>query len=356
MQIRKLEYETWKLRVRSADDLWTLTRLCRAGRQFGMVGERRDQTTGSVEGGRAKSAERKTMWILLSIESCEYQSFSDTLRVHGIIQEAQFGKGSHHTHLVSAGDEIELQNVGGFPTEDRRLLDDAVAAGGKPRVAIAAVESDDVTLYEVASHGIREVHQWTMQGGGKILSSKGESNNDIRIGFLRKLGKDLDLQLADDVPLVLCGPGMARDQLLELMRAEGVSRHITSVATSMGGRSAANEVLREELAGEMMSGHSLVNQIGLLEEAWKRMGTNEPVAYGESELLAAMEQGAIEMLLITADLLRDDETTIGGRMWSDWVSDLDGIGADWVQCSTEHDAGVQLASFGGAIALLRFKV
>ena len=43
-------------------------RLARAGMSLGMLGERRDQTTAGEEGGRAKSAERKKMWIKLRIE------------------------------------------------------------------------------------------------------------------------------------------------------------------------------------------------------------------------------------------------------------------------------------------------
>ena len=53
----------WRLRVETEDDLWTLARLARKGMNLGMLGERRDQTTGGEEGGRAKSAERKKMVI-----------------------------------------------------------------------------------------------------------------------------------------------------------------------------------------------------------------------------------------------------------------------------------------------------
>lgn len=353
MQVVKREQEHWRLRVRSADDLWTLVRLCRKGRRFGMLGERRDQTTAGVEGGRAKSAERKKMWILLHIEESEYQTFSDTLRVHGIIEEAQFDKGSHHSHIVTIGDEVTLTCLGGFPTEDRRLLEEAVSSGGKPRVAIAVVEGDEVILYEVAAHGIREVSQWTMRGGGKYT---GTPNTDVRTGFLRNLGKDVDMQLGEGVPLVLCGPGLARQQLLDLMRSEGATRQITSVATSIGGRAAANEVLREGLAENILSDHSLVKEVQLLEEAWKRMATDGPVAYGEAQLVEAKSQGAIETLLISVDLVRDEDASIAGERWSAWLCELDDIGAAWLQCSTEHDAGQQLVGFGGAIALLRFKV
>ena len=54
MQILSKEPERWRLRVTSEDDLWALAQLIRPRMQFGMVGERRDQTTASGEGERAR--------------------------------------------------------------------------------------------------------------------------------------------------------------------------------------------------------------------------------------------------------------------------------------------------------------
>ena len=55
----------------------------------------------------------------------------------------------------------------------------------------------------------------------------------------------------------------------------------------------------------------LVKEISILEEAWKRISTNGAVAYGKQEIDKALNEGAIETLLISADLLRDEEATIG---------------------------------------------
>ena len=77
MQILRREAMLWRLRITTNDDLWSLARLARRGMSIGMLGERRDQTTAGEEGGRAKAAERKKMWIRLRIESTEYQSFQN---------------------------------------------------------------------------------------------------------------------------------------------------------------------------------------------------------------------------------------------------------------------------------------
>ena len=67
-----------------------------------------------------------------------------------------------------------------------------------------------------------------------------------------------------------------------------------------------------------------------------------------------MSEGAIETFLITAELLRDESETIQGKTWAKWTEGLDDIGAELVQCSTDHDAGQQLIGLGGAVALLRY--
>jgi len=351
MQIIKRSEELMRIRVRSEDDLWSLAHLCRKGRLLGMLGERRDQTTAGQEGGRAKAAERKRMWIVLRVESHEVQAFSETLRVHGIIEEAQIDKGSHHTHMIAVGDEVEI-TAESFPQVDWDLLEKSSKASGESRLAIAIVEHDEITLYELALHGIREVAQFTMRGGGKY-SGGVRASQEVQDAFRAKVAKDLHLQLPEKVALLLAGPGLAREALLTEMKHTG--RTLKTVGTSIGGRSGVNEVLAEGLAGELLEEHGLVKEIGLLEECWRRLAVDGPVAYGKEQLQKALEEGAVETLLISADLLRSEDQ-INGKSWTKWVDDLADINATVQQCSTEHDAGQQLLGFGGAVALLRFKM
>ena len=125
----------------------------------------------------------------------------------------------------------------------------------------------------------------------------------------------LTQQLDDDLPLVLCGPGQNRDRMLADLKAAGHQRQMLSVGTTIGGRAAANEVLREGLAGDLLAQHRMVQEIGLLEEAWKRISTNGAVAYGQAAIERATE-GAVETLLIGADVLRDRRTSCERKSWT----------------------------------------
>ena len=352
MRLLKRSDEAKRLRVEHEDDLWTLAQLGRAGRRAGMLSWRRDATTGTQEGGRAKSAERKPMWIVLEIETCEFHPFSDQLRLHGVITEAPLDKGSHHTHTVGVGDDVELSMDGGWPREDEQLLREATRASGRARAMIIVVESDEVVLFDITNHGMREVSTYTLRGGGKREAKP----TKVRDAFLRQAAEKSALVLGDELPIVVCGPGMTRDQFARMLREAGCAQRTLNVATSIGGRSAANEVLAQQLADEFLGESAIAKQVNVIEEALARIATNGAVAYGPEKLTAALEQGAIETLVIVADLLRDAEANIAGSSWSDFAAGVTEGGGKLVQASTDHDSGKQLDGMGGALALLRWKI
>ena len=139
-QIKRMD-DGVRLRVQFEDDLWVLNQMVRPGCKVGMMGFRRDQSTGTEASGRAKSADRKPMWIVLDAETTEFQPFTDNLRIHGIICEAKMDKGSHHTHAVSPRDEIEITWLGGIPETDRNLLAESMQAVSYTHLTLPTIYS-----------------------------------------------------------------------------------------------------------------------------------------------------------------------------------------------------------------------
>ena len=353
MQLLKQSEEYWKLRIDSEDDLWVLARFAISGRSLAMLGERRDTTT-AESGGRAKAAERKKMWIQLRIITTEYKTYSSILRVHGTIEQAPMDIGSHHTHLVEVGDEIELHSQSGFPEYDRLLLTETMTSDKKSNVSIIVVENDEIVLFEVTRRGLREGATWTMRGGGKRGDIR--TSETVAKSFQQKVAKEILAATSTKLPMILCGPGHARERLRQVILAQDPQRTIRLVSTSMAGRPGANEIIREGLADELLSEHAISKEIQLLEEVWLRLSKNGAVAYGENELSKAMNEGAIETLLVSADTLRNPEAMIDGTPVSTWIQGISDIGAELVQCSSDHDSGEQLNNMGGVIALLRYRL
>ena len=336
-----------RLRVQHEDDLWCLEQLVRPGCKVGMMGFRRDQSTGTQEAGRAKAAERKAMWILLDAESTEFQPFTDNLRIHGVICEADLDKGSHHTHAVGPRDELEISWKGGISESDKSLLDEAILDSGRGRVAIAVVESDEILLFEIAQHGMRQVGDtFTLRGGGK----REKKSTEIRTAFLAKVAEQAAKAISADMPIVICGPGMAREQFESLLKATGEGHRTLNIPTSIGGRAAANEVMREGSADVILGEFAMAKQVRLIEDGLARISSNGAVAYGRQSLENAVEQGAVEVLVIEAGMLRDDE------YWTEAATQIRATGGTIIQASAEHDAGEQLMGLGGALGLLRWSL
>lgn len=349
-QIKTLE-EGFRLRIESEDDLWALSQLCRPNSILGMLSHRRDSTTGTQEDGRAKSAERKPMWIVLNIEKTEFQPFTDNLRAHGIIKDANFDIGSHHTHIISPGDEVELEFPGGFIKSDLSLLKETISSGSRAKSALIVVENDEIILFEVTSHGIRDVSQFSMRGGGKRIND----SSGVRRDFFEKVAKETILVFSDDMPMVICGPGLAREQFESVLKSNGSKNQILNAATSIGGRSAANEVLADGLADAVLGEHALVSQIKAIEEGLKRISTNGAVAFGMNFISEAADSGAIETLAIDANLIRSPDIEVREN-WESILQTTELSKGVIIQVSQEHDSAQQLLGLGGAIALLRWKM
>mgnify|MGYP001196589728 FL=1 len=349
-QIKALE-EGFRLRVESEDDLWALSQLCRPNSILGMLSHRRDSTTGTQEDGRAKSAERKPMWIVLHVEKTEFQPFTDNLRAHGIIKDANFDIGSHHTHIISPGDEVELEFPGGFVKSDLSLLRETISSGSRAKSALIVVENDEIILFEVTSHGIRDVSQFSMRGGGKRIND----SSGVRRDFFEKVAKETILVFSDDMPMVICGPGLAREKFESILKSNGSRNQILNAATSIGGRSAANEVLADGLADAVLGEHALVSQIKAIEEGLKRISTNGAVAFGMNFISEAADSGAIQTLAIDASLIRSQDREVRGN-WESILHTVELSKGTIIQVSQDHDSAQQLIGLGGAIALLRWKM
>ena len=347
-RVKRLD-EGVRLRIESEDDLWVLSQVCGTGCLVGMLSHRRDSTTGTREDGRAKSAERKPMWILLEATETAFQPFTDSLRVHGVIKEAKIDIGSHHTHVISPGDEIELTREGGLSKSDESLVKEAIASGKKAKSGLMVVENDEILIFEVATHGIRDVSQFNLRGGGKRTGD----STAVREEFFEKVAKEAKMVFPDEIPLIICGPGLAREGFESKLIDLGANNSVVNVPTSIGGRAAANEVLSEGLADTFLGEHAIVQQVKAIEEALRRISTDGAVTYGKKMVSNASEQGAVETLVIEAGLLRGEEES---SQWEKIASLVKASGGRVIQASSEHDSGKQLLGMGGAIAILRWKL
>ena len=81
----------------------------------------------------------------------------------------------------------------------------------------------------------------------------------------------------------------------------------------------------------------------------EEIAKNGLAAYGIDEVKKALNYSAIEILLVTDEMLRK-------RHIEEIMNLTESIGGKVMVISTSHDAGKQLKALGGIAALLRFPI
>ena len=59
--------------------------------------------------------------------------------------------------LLAPAMKMKFHGWEGYSETDQNLLAESIQEGGRGRVAIAVVESDEILLFEIAQHGMRQV-------------------------------------------------------------------------------------------------------------------------------------------------------------------------------------------------------
>jgi len=85
----------------------------------------------------------------------------------------------------------------------------------------------------------------------------------------------------------------------------------------------------------------------------ERIAKGDRVAYGLEEVKRAYDYGAIEVLLIADEFLREQR-----EKWNvdDFMRDVEAMKGKVVIMSTEFEPGQRLMALGGIAALLRFPI
>ena len=139
---------------------------------------------------------------------------------------------------------------------------------------------------------------------------------------------------SDQMPLVICGPEWLESNLKECLEQLGRRIKFTMLLL-IGGRAAANEVLAGGAADAVLGEHELVRWVRAIEDGLTRISTNGAVSHGLNAIEEA-EQGAVEVLVVNASLLRSDDREIRSR-WDGITTAVTTNRGDVIQASVDHD-------------------
>ena len=346
------------LKIETLDDLWHLYNLVSSGDTV------ISRTTRRVKVGdddaRKQDSVRKPMTLVLKVDDVAFHAFSNRVRIKGVILEGPsdlVNLGSYHTFNVEQGNTLTIVKEH-WPRFMLERIKEAEKAGQSPVCLLVTIEDGVAELFLVADFGIREAVRVRTSISRKRGDQK--SYDATMRDFFSNVGIAIRSQLEQNevAIIVVAGPGFVKDHFSEFLRdmkIKGLPPVSVESLNSIG-FPGAKEILFRGVISKAIEGLKLEVETQLIESLIEHISKGDGLgAYGNKEVKAAVEYGAVEHLLITDKKLREGDHD--QRKWMDnLIRNTEKTRGQFHIVSTDHPAGDQLQNLGGVGAILRFKI
>ena len=349
MELRVLDSKgrAIEVRPRSEEDLWALAMSLREGDRVRTVVLR------DVSGRDAKEKQRRPIEVVIRVESVEFQPFTGSLRVFGVIEEGpdRFGvKGRHQSAYIGLNQAVVVEREGGW---DERTLSRLRSSGPRGRAVVVSVDYDGYAVAELTSLGMRVASE--------VSASLGPKDDPRREERLREMVSEAASEavraaseLGARVVLVV-GPGQLKEEVAAAVRASAPSLRVLTDSTSSGGVEGVYEALRRQGVVEALREIDAVRAREVLDEFLRRLSSGaDLVAYTLDEVLEAARAGAVQVAVVSSRYLYspDDAEREKARQL---VEEVESRRGEVIVVGEQYpEVEGQVSSFGGAVALLRF--
>lgn len=334
-----------KLVPENLDDIWHLHNIIEEGDLVRAVtfrtaeGEKADKL-------RAKKAEKKKMKLGIRVEKVTFHEFSNRLRIQGVIVEGEQDLGSYHTFNVDAEEMQPLSILKDrWKAHQLQRIDEAVQQRTQSMLVLVSLDEDAATIALLYQSGVQIVAEIDAHRSGKMYESKETSQE-----YYGEIFAVLRTVKKTDTPLVVIGPGFAREHLMKAGKEKEQALFKDSIthATANAGVNGVHEALKVGIVEQITKENRVSKETQAVEKVFEEIKKDGLVTYGAAEVEDALSRGAAESLLVSDVLVRSKN----GEQLLDLARKTH---CDFIIINTMHEAGRKFEGIGGVAALLRFR-
>lgn len=328
------------------DDLWHLHNLI----DVGDVVEAWTFRTRDVKDDklRGEKVGKERMKLAIRVEQVEFAEFADRLRIHGTIAEGEQDLGQHHTIVVEPDPryDVRIGKARGFRDHHFERIKEAAEAAKRPLLAIVAMDDEEATIALLRQYGIQTLANIKGRTPGKMYAQTAEKPDE----YFGSVFAALRQARPKEAPCVIVGPGFTREKFLEFIRSRdpGFLKGVVTEGTGQAGAVGVQEALKRGIIERIQQSQQVARDTMLVEELFAEIGKDGAATYGEKQVRAALDQGAVRLLLITDEVMRlpSGEELLRRAKEMNAQSHI---------VAVTHEAGKKLHALGGISALLRYK-
>ncbi len=315
-----------KLEIESLEDLILLENFIEKGVKVKGVSIRSKEVI--RDGKKVKVGKEK---IIVKIEAEKIELKEGSLKVLGKIVEASKEVSGYHSLEIKPGDVIFVEkNWKNWEIEKLRK-----ARTSKEKVLVIILDEKDCEIFVV----------------GERIEEKGEI---VRQGMKREVDESMKMKYFSEIfdtvkdwngKIIVAGPGFAKEELKNFFEEKGLKVFVDSVSHT--GKPGLLELIKRKTVERVLRESRISEETEIVEKFFEEIAREGNVVYGKEEVKRALESYALEKLLISDKLMREEKELIDMAEES---------GAEIVIISASHPAGEKFYHFGGIGGFTRFKV
>ena len=321
------------------EDIWHLFNVLTVGDLVTASTTRREEK--AADKLRAERSEKKRMTLGIRTEKMEFSEDDVRLRVLGTIETGPQDIGQHHTLIFETGDDI-LVTKDRWKESQLERLDRAVRDSRKPKILFVSLDQDDATIAVLRQFGLKEIANIRSMRSGKQYDERPKEDR-----YHSEIISKIEPLAADNMPIVLLGPGFEKESLATDLKAVGF-KGIHVHHTGQSGMAGVNELIKTGMGADILRESSVGAEMEAVEKLMEEIGKDGTATYGPNEIRSAAEAGAVETLLILDSKLREQDL-------DDLIRTVEAQQGKVLVISGQHDSGKELSALGGMGALLRYK-
>lgn len=337
MIIEKTDLKAGVVRVRTEtlDDLWHLEKVLEEG---DLLTARTMRKVTIKRGSELREGDRKPVTLTIGLEKAELRMDSRSLRLTGPVVSGPEDKvqlGSYHTISIGVRDSLTMKKESWKDYQLQRLKDARVK---KSLLLICVLDRDDASFAVLKESGIEHL--------AEIRPSKTLGDDSLE-GYHKEILEYLKGK-QDAQSIVVAGPGFERENLLKYIKGKDpeLARKVVLEHTHSTGRAGVTELVKSS-ANRILKDTRIARETEVVERFLEEMNKEGLVTYGRKEVEASLKLGAVELLIISEEKVRELESLMEkAEKQRGRVSII----------SSDHEAGERFLHLGGVGAMLRYKV
>ncbi|MBN2112429.1 mRNA surveillance protein pelota [Candidatus Woesearchaeota archaeon] len=343
-----LKHGIAKIEVQSQDDLWYLSQIIDTG-DFVKGKTLRKIQKGSEEKSRQV---KKAVFLKIEVGKVEFSKTSAVLRVGGKVAEGpeDVAKGSWHSFSIEPGTTITLEKQRWLSYQLEKLKE--ACKSKVPKILICVFDREEAYFALMKKYGYELLSRLKGKVQKKAVEEKVKPSfySEI-IKLLEEYDKRHSLE-----KIILASPAFWKEDLMKEMRTSQLKPKIVLATCSSVGENGIDEVLKRPETMEALREERAAKEINLVEKVLGEISKDGKSAYGIKEVEQAASAGAVEMLLVTDELIQKLREKEKYGQLDALMKAVDSSKGSITIISSEHEGGKKLSGLGGIAALLRYKL